>query len=103
LLDDEPASLSVEPGEEEVPAKNGKPAIEAKPGWIKLESGRWTFITKEILGTFPNWKQVNPEITSKWTRVQLSDSAIKQLLLVTPSLPGDDGINRPVRLRVEPH
>jgi DNA polymerase III sliding clamp (beta) subunit (PCNA family) len=102
LLDEEPASLSVEPGQEEVPAKNGKPAIEAKPEWIKIESGRWTFITKEILGKFPNWKQAVPETSSKWTRVQLSDEAIKQLLLVTPSLPGDDGINRPVRLRVEP-
>jgi DNA polymerase III sliding clamp (beta) subunit (PCNA family) len=101
LMDEEPASLSVEPGQEEVPAKNGQPAIDAKPGWVKLESGRWTYITKEIMGKFPNWKQVNPEITSKWTRVQLSDQAIKQLLLVTPSLPGDDGMNRPVRLRVE--
>jgi DNA polymerase III sliding clamp (beta) subunit (PCNA family) len=100
LLDEEPASLSVEPGEEEVPAKNGNPAIEAKPGWIKLESGRWTFITKEIMGTFPNWKQAVPATSSKWTRVELSDVAIKQLL-VTPSLLGDDGINRPVRLRVE--
>ncbi len=102
LLDDEAASLSVEPGQEEVPAKNGKPAIEAKPGWVRLESGRWTFITREIHGEFPNWKQAVPTTSSKWTRVQLSDSAIKQLVLVTPSLPGDDGINRPVRLRVEP-
>jgi DNA polymerase III sliding clamp (beta) subunit (PCNA family) len=102
LLDDEPASLSVKPGQEEVPAKDGKPAKEAKPGWVKLESGRWTFITKEIYGEFPNWKQVVPATSSKWTRVQLSDSAIKQLVLVAPSLPGDDGINRPVRLRVEP-
>jgi DNA polymerase III sliding clamp (beta) subunit (PCNA family) len=102
LLDDEAASLSVEPGQEEEPAKDGKPAKEATAGWIKLESGRWTFITKEILGEFPNWKQVLPSTNSKWTRVQLSDEAIRQLLLVTPSLPGDDGINRPVRLRVEP-
>jgi DNA polymerase III sliding clamp (beta) subunit (PCNA family) len=101
LMDEEPASLSVEPGEEEQPAKNGKPKKEATAGWIKLQSGRWTFITKEIMGKFPNWKQVNPEVTSKWTRVQLSDEAIKQLVLVTPSLPGDDGINRAVRLRVE--
>ena len=31
----------------------------------------------------------------------LSDEAMKQLLLVTPSLPGDDSLNRPVRLQVE--
>ena len=95
LMDEEPASLSVEPGQEEEPAKNGKPAKEAKPGWIKLQSGRWTFITKEIDGKFPNWKQVIPETSSKWTRMNLSDEAIKQLLLVTPSLPGDDSHESP--------
>jgi hypothetical protein len=94
-------ALSVEPGQEEEPAKNGKPAQEAKPGWIKLESGRWTYIAKEIDGKFPDWKQVMPETNGQWTRVQLSDEAMKQLLLVIPSLPGDDSLNRPVRLRVQ--
>ena len=67
---------------------------------MKLESGRWTFITKEIYGEFPNWKQVVPITDGRWTRVNLSDEAIKQLLLVTPNLPGDDGLNQPVRLRI---
>jgi DNA polymerase III sliding clamp (beta) subunit (PCNA family) len=100
LLDEEPASLSVEPGEEAQEAKDGKPAQEGKPGWVKLESGRWTFITKEIDGKFPDWKQVIPITDGRWTRVNLSDEAIKQLLLVTPNLPGDDGLNHPVRLRI---
>ena len=100
LLDEEPASLSVEPGEEAKPAKDGKPAKEGTAGWVKLESGRWTFITKEISGEFPNWKQFMPTPDGKWTRINLSDETIKQLLLVTPNLPGDDGPNHPVRLRV---
>ncbi len=104
LMDDEePASLSVEPGEEAQPAKDGKPAQDGTAGWVKLESGRWTFITKEVYGEFPNWKQVMPETSSKWTRINLSDEAIKQLLLVTPNLPGGDGINQPVRLRITTH
>ena len=103
LLEDEPATLAVEPGQEEVPAKDGQPAIEARPGWMKLESGRCTFITKEIQGQFPNWKQALPETSGKWTRVELGDEAMKQLLLVTPSLPGDESLNRAIRLRVEPH
>src|ERR1019366_1562675 len=100
LLDEEPASLSVEPGEEAQPAKDGKPAQEGTAGWVKLESGRWTFITKEIYGEFPNWKQAMPIPGSNWTRVNLSDEVIKQLVLVTPNLPGDDGLNQPVRLRM---
>jgi DNA polymerase III sliding clamp (beta) subunit (PCNA family) len=100
LMGEEPASLSVEPGDEPQPAKDGKPAQEGTAGWVKLESGRWTFITKEIYGEFPNWKQAVPIPGSNWTRVGLSDEAIKQLILVTPNLPGSDGLNQPVRLRI---
>ena len=102
-LDEEPASLSVEPGDEPQPAKDGKPAQEGTAGWVKLESGRWTFITKEIFGEYPSWKQVLPETGGKWTRINLSDEAIKQLVLVTPNLPGGDRMNQPVRLRIRPN
>ena len=101
LLDEELVSLSVEPAKEEQPASESEPYKAAEPGWIKLQSGCWTFITKEIDGQFPNWKQVIPETGGKWTRIQLSDESIKQLVLVVPSLPGDDSPNRPIRLRVE--
>jgi DNA polymerase III sliding clamp (beta) subunit (PCNA family) len=100
LMGEEHVSLSVEPGDEPRPAKDGKPAQEGTAGWVKLESGRWTFITKEIYGEYPSWKQVMPETGGKWTRINLSDETIKQLVLVTPNLPGDDGFNHPVRLKV---
>ena len=103
LMNDEPASLSVEPGEEAQPAKDGKPAQEGTAGWVKLESGRWTFITKEILGEYPSWKQAMPVPGSNWTSVSLSDEAIKQLVLVTPNLPGEERFNYPVRLRITAH
>ena len=32
----------------------------SKPGWVKLESGRWTFITKEIYGEFPTGNRWSP-------------------------------------------
>ena len=100
FLDEEPASLSFEPGEEAQEAKGKQPAKEATAGWVKLESGCWTFITKEIEGKYPNWKQVIPETNAKWTRVQLSDEAVRQLILVTPNLPGDSLANRTVRLSI---
>ena len=103
LMDEEPASLSVEPGEEPQPAKGGQPAKAATAGWVKLESGRWTFITKEILGEFPNWKQCVPITNGNWTQVTLSDEAIKQLVLVVPNLPGEERFNYPVRLRITAH
>src|SRR5258706_5508701 len=60
LMDEEPCTLSVEPGKEEQKAKNGQPFKPAEAGWIKFESPRWTFITREIPGKYPDWKAALP-------------------------------------------
>jgi DNA polymerase III sliding clamp (beta) subunit (PCNA family) len=96
-----PGLLSVEPSQAAQPAKDGQPAKGARPGYVKLQSGPWTLITEEIEGKFPDWKQALPTPNANWTRVDLSGEAMKQLLLVTPILPGDDQPNRPIRLRVD--
>jgi DNA polymerase III sliding clamp (beta) subunit (PCNA family) len=100
FLDEEPGLLSVEPGQEAEPAKEGQPAQEARPSYVKLEAGPWTFITEEISGKFPDWKQAVPRPNGNWTRVDLSVQAMKQLVLVIPNLPGGDPPNCPVRLRI---
>jgi len=101
FLDDQPAFISVEPGKEAVEAKNGQPAKEGEPGWIKLESPRWILVTREIQGQFPNWKQCVPQSDGKWTQVVLSDDAVKQLIQVIPNLPGADVVNSTIQLRVD--
>jgi DNA polymerase III sliding clamp (beta) subunit (PCNA family) len=69
--------------------------------WVKLESSRWSFITKQIDGNFPNWKQVIPKSNVKAVKIILTEVAIKQLLSVIPKLPGDQDKDRPVRLRAQ--
>ena len=102
FLDDQPASLSFEPGEKAQEAKNGQPAKEGKPGYVKLESPRWSYVSKEIEGEYPNWRQVIPSTnTGKWTQVVLSDEAVKQLIQVIPNLPGADSPYSTIRLRVD--
>jgi hypothetical protein len=101
FLDEQPAFLSVEPGREAKPAKGNQPAQEAEAGWVKLESPRWSFITREVEGQYPNWKQCVPTPTSKWTQVILSEEAVAQMLLVIPNLPGADSFNSTIRLRVD--
>ena len=101
FLDEQPACLSVEPGQEAQEAKDGQPAKEGAPGHVKLESPRWSFVTKEIDGTFPNWRQCVPTTNSKWTQVVLSEEAVKQLIQVIPNLPGSDSSNATIRLRVD--
>jgi len=101
FLEEQPAFLSFEPGKEAEKAKDGKPAVEATAGRVKLESPRWSLVTREIEGTFPNWHQCVPIPNGKWTQVLLSDEAVKQLIQVIPNLPGGDAPNYPVRLRID--
>lgn len=91
LLEQEPCFLSVQP------AGKGRNRVNN----ICLRTERWQFITKEVEGQFPAWKQNIPTPTAKWTQVKLSPSAISQVLQVVPRLPGDDDKNHPVRLRIE--
>jgi len=101
LLEETPCSLSVKPGQPEQPAKDGQPEKPAEPGWVKFESPRWTFLTQEIQGQFPNWRQVLPDTSSLGTLIQLSEEASQQLLQIIPRLPGDDSPNHPIRLRAD--
>ena len=70
-------------------------------GWVKLTTPRWECIVKQIDGQFPNWRQVVPADTEKWTRIELSEAAIEQMLNLSSKLPGDDNENRTLQLRVD--
>lgn len=70
-------------------------------GWVKLTTPRWECVVKQIDGQFPNWRQVVPADTEKWTKIQLSEAAIKQMLNLSSKLPGDDHENRTLQLRVD--
>jgi DNA polymerase III sliding clamp (beta) subunit (PCNA family) len=67
-------------------------------GWLKFTFGEWTFVTKQQVGLFPNWRQVVPA-NSKIT-LQFSEDAVTAVLLAVPQLPGQDQQNKPIRLRV---
>ena len=68
--------------------------------WVKLTTTRWECVVKQIDGNFPNWRQVVPTDTEKWTKVELSEAAVKQMLNLSSKLPGDDTENRTLQLRV---
>jgi DNA polymerase-3 subunit beta len=84
-------------GECEMAVKTDK----SNSGWVKLTTPRWDCLVKQIDGQFPNWRQVVPADTETWTKVRLSEGAITQMLALTSKLPGDDDINRQLRLRVD--
>jgi len=70
-------------------------------GWVKLQSNRWTFITKQIEGIYPNWRQVIPQhIRTAKTTVEFQPDAVSFLLEVLPKLPGYDELNQSVSLSI---
>jgi DNA polymerase III sliding clamp (beta) subunit (PCNA family) len=83
-------------GECEMAVKTDK----SNSGWVKLTTPRWECVVKQIDGQFPNWRQVVPADTEKWTKVELSEGAIKQMLNLSSKLPGDDHENRTLQIRV---
>ena len=90
----------------ELMAAGCKLAVEPPPkgatqGFIRLASDRWTFITREPEARFPNWKQCVPAMAKPATVIQLSAPAVKQLLEVLPQLPGNNEVNRTIRLNYE--
>jgi DNA polymerase III sliding clamp (beta) subunit (PCNA family) len=89
-LMDEGCKLAVEP-----------PANKSSQGFIQLKSDRWTFITREVDGIFPNWKQCVPPMTTPKTVIRLPSQAVKQMLEVIPYLPGNEDPNKVTRLKYE--
>ena len=89
LLDMEPCFLAVQTGKKPSEVKH-----------ICLRSKQWQFVTREIEGLYPNWKQSMPIPDNSWTRVQLLPPAIEQLLKVIPNLPGNDSNDNVIRLRM---
>ena len=90
LLDGDSCSLTIQPSKKPSEARH-----------ICLQNGRWKFVTREIEGQYPNWKQVLPNVDAKWTKIKLEDAAIDQMLKVIPNLPGTDTENNTIRLRTD--
>jgi DNA polymerase III sliding clamp (beta) subunit (PCNA family) len=76
------------------------PGQEQDPGWVELQSDRWTFLTRQIEGEYPNWKQVMPK-ESPHTVIQLDSEASHALQEVVPRLPGAENGDAPITLTVE--
>jgi DNA polymerase III sliding clamp (beta) subunit (PCNA family)/exonuclease VII small subunit len=69
-----------------------------EPAWFEIRSDHWTYIARAVDGTYPNWRQVVPNQTSKWNRVVLADESVRMMQQAVPMLPGADTVNQPVVL-----
>ena len=69
-----------------------------KGGYLRLESRRWTFVTKQIEGTYPNWRNITDDVHQFSGYIEVSDQAAEAIGRIVPRLPGDDTPNHTVGL-----
>ena len=69
-----------------------------KGGYLRLESRRWTFTTKQIEGTYPNWRTITDDVRQFSGSIEVSDQGAEAISRVVPRLPGDDTPNHTVGL-----
>ncbi len=65
--------------------------------WFRLDVGRWTYITRTIDATYPNWRQVVPSEAGNH-RIEFGEEDVALLKRVLPTLPGFDSTDGAVRL-----
>jgi len=58
--------------------------------WIGVKAGPWTFHTRAIDGTYPNWRQVVPSFQGDEHVITLSAQDAEVLHQAIPSLPGEE-------------
>ena len=75
-----------------------QPPTKDKGGYLRLESRRWTFVTKQIEGTYPNWRNITEDVRSFTGTIEVSEQAAKAMAHIVPQLPGDDTPNHTVGL-----
>ena len=75
-----------------------QPSTKDKGGYIQLESRRWTFTSKQVEGTYPNWRNITEDVRAFTGTIEVSDSAAEAIGRIVPRLPGDDTPNHTVGL-----
>jgi DNA polymerase III sliding clamp (beta) subunit (PCNA family) len=69
-------------------------------GYVRLESPRWSFITKQIDGNYPNWRQIVEDRQELTGTLEISDGGAEELRRIMPRLPGAESPNHVLGLTV---
>ncbi len=68
---------------------------------IQISTRRWRFITREIDGNYPNWRQVIPRGDEMKIHFDLQAEAIEQVLQTIQRMPSHDSVNASIGIEVE--
>ena len=77
----------------QIPGKDG-------PTWMGISSRRWLFITRQIEGNYPNWKQVLPNEDGFKTTIQFDPEHAPSVIQAIERMPDGDQVNHAVCIEV---
>jgi DNA polymerase III sliding clamp (beta) subunit (PCNA family) len=63
------------------------------PPPFQISSRRWRFISRQIEGNYPNWRQVIPEASAYHMALEFDPATLDQVSQTIPRMPCDDQIN----------
>src|SRR5204862_4811311 len=80
-----------------------EPAQKEVAGSVQISSRRWRFITRQIDGNYPNWRQVVPQPGDFKTTVQLSPATTESVIRLIPKIPCSDKVNHTIAINIVNH
>jgi DNA polymerase III sliding clamp (beta) subunit (PCNA family) len=72
-----------------------------EPSPIQISSRRWRFISRQIEGSYPNWRQVLISSSQAKTKIELEPESLEALIGTIERMPCNDAINFVVGLEVQ--
>ena len=69
--------------------------------WLQLSSRRWRFLTCEIEGNFPNYRQVLLDPTKFHTTLELDPEGLANIITMVAQMPCHDVINQTLGIEVK--
>ena len=68
---------------------------------FQISSRRWRFISRQIDGNYPNWRQVAPGSSAYGTTIEFDPDAVGEILQTIARMPDHDKINHALGIEVK--
>jgi DNA polymerase III sliding clamp (beta) subunit (PCNA family) len=81
--------------------KTGKSEEDKNIQHLQLSSRRWRFITRQIEGNYPNWRQVVPKSDETQSTIEIDDAGSQSMLQAIQRMPDHDPMFHTIGLAAE--
>ncbi|WP_147263629.1 DNA polymerase III subunit beta [Roseimicrobium gellanilyticum] len=71
------------------------------PGWVQLSSRRWRYITRQLIGNYPEWKVAVPDAASTKTTLVLNADSVEQIQQAINRLPCHEPLHQTIGIAWE--